>query len=67
MNWLQFGAILAVLALGGLAVGALESLLGGGVLATQSGAFVVGVVVVIVAVLAIAGTAAARGTENPYW
>ena len=67
MNWTRFGTVLAVLGFGGLAVGALASLLDGGVLATQSGAFVLGVVVVVVAILAIAGTAAARGIENPYW
>ena len=67
MNWTRFGTVLAVLALAGLAVGGLSSLLGGGVLATQSGAFVLGIVVVVVAILAIAGTTAARGIENPYW
>ena len=67
MNWTRFGTVLAVLALGGLAVGALASLFNGGVLATQSGSFVLGLVVIVVAILAIAGTTAARGVENPYW
>ena len=67
MNWTRFGTVLAVLALAGLAVGALASLLDGGVLATQSGSYVLGIVVALVAILAIAGTAAARGIENPYW
>lgn len=67
MNWSRIGTVLAVLALAGLAVGGLATLLDGGVLATQSGLFVLGVVVAVVAVLALAGTTAARGIENPYW
>jgi fructose-specific phosphotransferase system IIC component len=67
MNWSRVGTVLAVLALGGLVAGAVASLLGGGVLATQSGAFVLGVVVVVVAILSIAGTVAASRIRNPYW
>lgn len=67
MNWSKLGTVLAILALVGLVVGAVASLLGGGVLATRSGAFVFGLVVVVVVVLAVVGTTAARGIENPYW
>lgn len=67
MNWARLGTAVAVLALVGLVAGAVASLLGGGVLATQSGVYVVGLVAVVVAVLAVAGTVAAGRVENPYW
>lgn len=67
MNWSRLGTMVAVLALVGLVAGAAASLLGGGVLATQSGVYVVGLVAVVVLVLSVAGTTAASRIENPYW
>ena len=67
MNWSRLGTALVVLALVGLVVGAVASLLDGGVLATRSGAFVLGVVALVVAILVVAGTVGASRIENPYW